>query len=161
MIIDIDMEFGPSSVAVVVSDLKMVEKMKKLNSIKCLGEVLKVRRVNEESIQTTAQASAMAIKVINKIKLGNKEEMASDSGKIEALKSLAVSSVIKVSNVFDREAELDAEKYEELLDNMTTEFEKYPHFKRIKIIRNSEAKLGAEVGAVFVEFFDKRSADLA
>jgi hypothetical protein len=30
--------------------------------------------------------------------------------------------------------------------------------KRIKIIRNGEEKLGAEVGSIFVEFQDKKSA---
>ena len=32
--------------------------------------------------------------------------------------------------------------------------------KRIKIVRNGEEKLGAEVGSVFVEFRDKRSAEM-
>jgi hypothetical protein len=32
--------------------------------------------------------------------------------------------------------------------------------KRIKIVRKIEEKLGAEVGSVFVEFRDKKSAEL-
>lgn len=44
---------------------------------------------------------------------------------------------------------------------MEEEFRKVPHMKRIKIIRNGEERLGAEVGSVFVEFLDRKSADLA
>ena len=68
--------------------------------------------------------------------------------------------MIKVSNVFDREEELTPEQYDELLEDMEMEFEKIPHLKRIKIVRNGEEKLGAEVGSVFVEFRDKKSAEL-
>jgi len=44
---------------------------------------------------------------------------------------------------------------------MEEEFIKIPHLKRIKIVRNGEEKLGAEVGSVFVEFRDKKSAEIA
>jgi len=54
------------------------------------------------------------------------------------------------------------EVYEELYEDMEEEFRKIPHLKRIKIIRNhEEERLGAEVGSVFIEFSDKKSADLA
>ena len=43
---------------------------------------------------------------------------------------------------------------------MEAEFEKVPHLKRIKIIRNGEERLGAEVGSIFIEFRDKKSAEL-
>ena len=76
------------------------------------------------------------------------------------MKTVDVSSVIKISNVFDREAELTPELYDDLHEDMKAEFEKIPHLKRIKIVRNGEEKLGAEVGSVFVEFRDKKSAEL-
>ena len=44
---------------------------------------------------------------------------------------------------------------------MEDEFSKVPHLKRIKVIRNGEERLGAEVGSVFVEFRDKKSAEVA
>ncbi len=53
------------------------------------------------------------------------------------------------------------EKYEDLKENMEDEFLKIPHFKRIRIIRSGEERLGAEVGSVFVEFRDKKSAEAA
>lgn len=77
------------------------------------------------------------------------------------MKTVNVSSVIKISNVFDREEEFTPEIYEELFEDMEDEFAKIPHLKRIKIIRKEEEKLGAEVGCVFVEFRDKKSAEAA
>jgi len=44
---------------------------------------------------------------------------------------------------------------------MEAELAKIPHLKRIKVIRNGEERLGAEVGCVFAEFRDKKSAELA
>jgi len=35
---------------------------------------------------------------------------------------------------------------------MEEELEQIPLLKRIKIVRNGEERLGAEVGAIFVEF---------
>lgn len=66
-----------------------------------------------------------------------------------------------MSNVFNREEELTPDQYEELKEDMENEFSKVPHLKRIRIIRNGEERLGAEVGSVFVEFRDKKSAELA
>lgn len=71
-----------------------------------------------------------------------------------------VSPVIKVSNVFDREEEMTPEMYEDLYEDMEDEFKKIPHLKRIKVVRNGEERLGAEVGCAFVEFRDKKSAEL-
>lgn len=81
--------------------------------------------------------------------------------KTASLKTVAPSCVIKVSNVFEREEILTPDLYEELKEDMDDEFVKVPHLKRIKIVRNGEEKLGAEVGCVFVEFRDKKSAELA
>lgn len=53
------------------------------------------------------------------------------------------------------------DQYDELKEDMEDEFSKIPHLKRIKIIRNGEERLGAEVGSVFVEFRDKKSAEIA
>lgn len=78
-----------------------------------------------------------------------------------SLKTVAPSNVIKVSNVFDREEEMTPDQFEELKEDMEDEFLKIPHLKRIKIIRNGEERLGAEVGSVFVEFRDKKSAEIA
>lgn len=80
--------------------------------------------------------------------------------KAGTLKTVNVSSVLKVSNIFDRDEIMTAEVYEDLYEDMEAEFVKIPHLKRIKVVRNGEERLGAEVGCVFVEFRDKKSAEI-
>jgi hypothetical protein len=53
-IVDIDMNYGPTSIAVELLNKSMVDKLKKLDGIHCLGENLRVRRVNEETASTNA-----------------------------------------------------------------------------------------------------------
>jgi len=53
---------------------------------------------------------------------------------------------------------LTHEKYIELSEDMEDELTVIPHLKRIKIVRNGEERLGAEVGSIFVEFAHKKSA---
>jgi hypothetical protein len=45
----------------------MVEMIKKLDGINCLGEKMKVRRVNEETASTNAQAAAITLTVLKSI----------------------------------------------------------------------------------------------
>jgi hypothetical protein len=47
--VDIDIKYGPLSIAVELKDKAMTDKLKKLDGIKCLGESIKVRKVNEET----------------------------------------------------------------------------------------------------------------
>jgi hypothetical protein len=48
-IVDIDLNHGPTSIAVELLQKPMVDKIKQLDGIQCLGEIIKVRRVNEET----------------------------------------------------------------------------------------------------------------
>lgn len=60
-IIDIDLNYGPSSISVELLTKPMVDKLKLLDGTVCLGATLKVRRVNEETSQSNAQAAAIAL----------------------------------------------------------------------------------------------------
>lgn len=146
------------SIAVELQDKSMVDKVKKLDSVLCLGERLKVRKVNEETAQTNAQAAAITLAALRSLTSGGGD---TDLNlKAGTLKTVNPSCVIKVSNVFDREELMTPEIYEDLFEDMEAEFSKIPHLKRVKVIRNGEERLGAEVGCVFVEFRDKKSAEL-
>lgn len=153
------MNYGPSSIAVELKDKSMLDKVKKLDGLHCLGEKLKVRKLNEETAQTNAIAAAITVAALKSLTSGNEE--AEINLKASSLKTVNPSSVIKISNVHDREEDLTPEIYEDLFEDMEDEFIKIPHLKRIKIIRNGEERLGAEVGTVFVEFRDKKSAEIA
>lgn len=48
------MNYGPTSISVELLNKEMVDKMKKLDGVKCVGESMKVRRINEETVQTNA-----------------------------------------------------------------------------------------------------------
>jgi len=43
------MTYGPTSIAVELKEKRMLDKMKKLDGIHCLGEKLKIRKLNEET----------------------------------------------------------------------------------------------------------------
>lgn len=43
------MNYGPTSIAVELKEKWMVDKLKKLDGLYCLGEKLKIRKLNEET----------------------------------------------------------------------------------------------------------------
>ena len=55
-IIDIDVETGGSSntITVELGDQSMVDKMRRLDGISCLGEQIRVRKLGEETTKTNA-----------------------------------------------------------------------------------------------------------
>lgn len=67
------MNNGPSSIAVELKDRSMVDEIKKLDGVNCLGEKLKVRRVNEETVQTNAQAAAITLAAFKSLTTGYNE----------------------------------------------------------------------------------------
>lgn len=74
--------------------------------------------------------------------------------------------ILKVHNVFDRNSILTPELHDELKEDFENEAKQvlqsnpnlHGMFKSIRVVRNGEEKLGAEVGSVFVEFKDKKAA---
>jgi len=77
-----------------------------------------------------------------------------------SLKTLNPSRLIKISNVFDREAQLTPEAYEELKEDFESEMTAIAQFRNVRVVRSLEATLGAEVGSIFVEFRDKKGAEI-
>ncbi len=43
------MNYGPTSISVELKEKWMVDKFKRLDGTRCLGESLKIRRINEET----------------------------------------------------------------------------------------------------------------
>ena len=70
-IFDVDISHGPSSCSVTLEEKSMVEKFKNLlDGYVCLGQKLKVRRLNEETAQTNAQAAAITLAAFNSLTTG-------------------------------------------------------------------------------------------
>jgi hypothetical protein len=67
------MNNGPTSIAVELLEKSMVDRLKKLDGTPCLGEKLKVRKVNEETAQTNAQAAAITLAALKSLTTGNEE----------------------------------------------------------------------------------------
>lgn len=53
---------------------------------------------------------------------------------------------------------MTVEDYEELKDNFEGEMQNIGQLRGLKVIKNGEEKLGAEVGSIFVEFKDVKGA---
>ena len=125
------MEYGPTSIAVELKEKWMVDNFKKLDGLYCLGEKLKVRRVNEETAQTSAIAAAITVAALKSLtSIGNGADGEAELNlRAGSLKTVNPSSVIKITNIFDREDELTPEIYEELYEDMEEEFRKITHLR--------------------------------
>ena len=81
--------------------------------------------------------------------------------KMSSLRSLIPSRIVKVNNIFNRDIEMTAEVYEELREDFESEMHDIPQLRNVKVVRNGEEKLGAEVGSIFIEFKDVKGAIIA
>ena len=152
----------------------MVEKFKSLNGENCLGEKISVRKVGEETTRTNAQAAVIALKALNMITGQKPLVKTSDENaeeeiqlgpqtlevKANSLKTINTSRIIKISNIYDRDRVMTVDDYEELKDNFEAEMQNIGQLRGLKVIRNGEERLGAEVGSIFVEFKDIKGAQL-
>lgn len=75
-----------------------------------------------------------------------------------SLKTLTQSRILKISGIYDRERPMSVDDYEELRDNFEAEMQHIGQLRNLKVIRNGEERLGAEVGSIFVEFRDIKGA---
>lgn len=154
----------------------MVGRLKRLNGTICLGQQLTVRKQNEETEQSNAHASAIAIQAMLDLQASrfkknedNQKAMTDiqdhNSTAVQAsLKTLSPSPIIKFSNVHDRNQPISEQAYKELNEDMMYEINRTKglskNVKRIKVIQESEQRLGAETGSVFCEFQNKNDAQL-
>lgn len=166
----------------------MVEQFRKLDGMECLGELLKVRRIGEETTQTNAQAAVIALNALQKITRGGrqkpKEQARSAVNKAEleegiepeltedetmlpggalgmnavSLKTLTPSRFVKISNIWNREIELSEESMNELKNDFTEELQSVTKFKKLTVINGELVKLGAELGSIFVEFWNDKTS---
>lgn len=147
-----------NSISLQVNDVFMISRLKRLDGTMCLGQKLRVRKPDEETSQTNAQASAIAIQALLDLqqnKFGTKEK----GEATESLKTLTPSRIVKICNVHDRNAPLSDDKYTELYTDMHRELSQIAPISKMTVVRNGEEKLGAEVGSIFVEFDQKKSGE--
>lgn len=139
----------------------MVARLKRLDGTMCLGEKLVVRKLNEETSQTNAQASAIAIQALLDLQ-GNRFQKTTNTATKIKTPTVLSSRIVKFSNLTDREAfTFTDDEHDELQEDMERELADISGLERIKIVRLGEQRFGAEVGSVFVEFVDKEGAQVA
>lgn len=150
-----------SSISLQVSDIFMVSRLKRLDNTMCLGKKLRVRKPNEETSQTNAQASAIAIQALLDLqhnKFRGAQDKPSESNGLDgvSLGTTMPSRIVKISNVHNREEPLSDDKFIQLYEDMHEELSSISKLQRLKVVRNGEERLGAEVGSIFAEFDDKK-----
>jgi hypothetical protein len=77
-----------------------------------------------------------------------------------SLKTLNPSRFVKISNVFNRDLELTPEAQKELEADFREELVNVAKFKKLTVVTKDMAKLGAEVGSIFVEFWNDKLAQV-
>jgi len=75
-----------------------------------------------------------------------------------SLKTLTPSRFVKISNVWNRDFELTKDAHDELRDDFINEISSVTKFKSLTVITKELARLGAEVGSIFVEFWNEKTA---
>lgn len=75
-----------------------------------------------------------------------------------SLKTLTPSRYVKISNIWNREMELTEEAMKELEEDFTSEMNSVTKFKSLIVITKEKATLGAELGSIFVEFWNEKCA---
>ena len=75
-----------------------------------------------------------------------------------SLKTLTPSRYAKISNVWDRDFELADDDVRELREDFTSELNSVTKFKTITVVTKELVRLGAELGSIFVEFWNDKTA---
>lgn len=75
-----------------------------------------------------------------------------------SLKTLTPSRFVKISNIWNREIELSEESMNELKNDFTEELQSVTKFKKLTVINGELVKLGAELGSIFVEFWNDKTS---
>lgn len=137
-----------------------VARNEEISGMSALGDVLGINThvlSQRDTVETSAKAAAVAVAAIQDLQ-----------GKSQSLniENPHVKHKYRVIKVYDflnqREMKRMGEKeYKDIESDMKNEFESYGSIKYCKIVRNSQAKLGAEPGSVFIEFANPDHAELA
>lgn len=150
---------------------EMTDMLIKLDGENLLGHTLRFTKVADENgfihggdsenlLQDSAQLTAQAAAIVNSRirEMQGKNGPAGLNGETEgadkmngllslfiesaSFSSMKPSRMVKISNVFDRYSEMTSKQFEDLYLDMEEELSQYGQFKRLKVIRNGEEKLG-------------------
>ena len=75
-----------------------------------------------------------------------------------SLKTLTPSRYVKISNVWDRDFEMSGDALRELREDFTSELNSVTKFKTLTVVTKDTVRIGAELGSIFVEFWNEKTA---
>ena len=74
------------------------------------------------------------------------------------MKTLTPSRYVKISNVWDRDFEMSGDALRELREDFTSELNSVTKFKTLTVVTKDTVRIGAELGSIFVEFWNEKTA---
>ena len=137
-----------------------VARNEEISGMNALGDVLGINQAvlsKKDNIETSAKAAAVAVAAIQDIQ-GKTQNLTIDNPHIK--------HKYKVIKIFDFVAQRELKRmsendYRDIENDMKNEFESFGQVKYCKIVRNSQNKLGAEAGSVFIEYVNPDHAEQA
>lgn len=172
----IELDFDNNSAIIALESTELAKRMVLLDGVILLGHTLRVSLYQDVNKNDHASNVAKAAALANSAHLSAKSAaiafaaLKSLNGKNETVQlnldgdvqnSLPSTKVVKIMNLLDpKEAlKMKTEKFQEILEDIKEEFTKFGSIITAIIICPKHEKIGAEVGAVFVEFNEVKSAE--
>jgi hypothetical protein len=174
----IELDFDNNSAVVALESTELAKRMVLLDGSVLLGHTLRFslyQDVNKtdhasnvvkasalaNSAHLSAKSAAIAFAALKSLNGKNETVQLNLDGDVQT--GLPSTKVVKVMNLLDPKdaSKVKSEKLDEILDDIREEFSKFGNIITAIIISQKKEKLGAEVGAVFVEFQEIKSAENA
>ena len=165
-----------NTAVLVMESIELAKQMILLDGLVLLGHTMRVSpfkevnsndlslsNINKEaalanSAHISAKSAAISYAAFQSI-FNNNKEITLNYSTGENKVANPTSRIIKVMNAVDK-IKKDI-NYNEVLEDIKEEFEKFGNIVSSMIVKKGKEKLGAELGSIFVEFQDVHSAEIA
>ena len=172
----IELDFDNNSAVIALESTELAKRMVLLDGLVLLGHTLRVslyQDVNKNdhasnivkaaalanSAHLSAKSAAIAFAALKS--LNGKNEIVQLNLDSDVQNSMPSTKVVKIMNLIEpKDAhKIKLDKFEEILADIQEEFSKFGNIITAIIISPKKEKIGAEIGAVFVEFQEVKSAE--
>jgi len=175
----VDLDYKNNACVFIMESIDYAKRVTLLDGVKLVGYTLRISTYNEvpksdksststssnstvggslalaNTAHLSAKSAAIAFAAIRSFQNNDQQiNLTGNNNVANNAAHLMSSKVIKVMNIVDQK-DIDKykeEKFNEVEADMTEEFDKYGKLNNVIIIKPKMRKIGAEVGAVFIEF---------
>jgi hypothetical protein len=169
----IELDYENNSAVIAMESTELAKKMVLLDGIILLGHTLRFSPYQDvkegssdhsnvakaaalaNSAHLSAKSAAIAFAALKSI--NNKNEGVQINLQSDVQNTLPSHRVVKAMNLIEPK-EAKGEKLQEILDDIKEEFSKFGNIVSAIVVKPKSEKIGAEAGAVFVEFQEIKSA---